>query len=98
MGEDMGIYEEATEWFNRHHTVRKIVKGTIFATLGLIVATQLEIVTWLEMQVMAVAPEWMPLWFLIKPGIIGAFVGLGNWLQHNTTLPIVGAKAKKKRK
>ncbi len=94
----MGIKEEVTEWFNRHHTVRKIVKGTIFAALGLIVATHLEIVTWLEVQVISIAPEWMPLWFLIKPGIIGAFVGLGNWLQHNTTLPIVGTKAKKKRK
>jgi len=96
----MGIKDEATEWFDRHHTVRKIVKGTIFAALGLVVATQLEIVTWVEIQVMAVSPEWMPLWFLIKPGIIGLFMGLGNWLQHNTTLPIVGVKAtgKKKRK
>ena len=94
----MDILETITEWFARHNTVRKIVKGTIFAFLGLVVATQLDTVAWLELQVQTAMPDWLPLWFLIKPGIIGLFVGLGNWLQYNTTLPVVGAKAPKKKK
>ena len=89
----MGIYDDIAGWFERHHTVRKIVKGTIFAGLGLFVASQAEIITWVELQVQLALPEWIPLWFLIKPGIIGMFVGLGNWLKFNTTLPVVGKQA-----
>jgi len=94
----MGIQETITEWFAQHHTVQKIVKGTIFAFLGLVVATQVDVITWLELQVQVALPDWLPLWFLIKPGIIGMFVGLGNWLQYNTTLPVVGTNVPPKRK
>ena len=89
----MEIYDSIEKWFAEHHTVRKIVKGTIFAGLGLVVATQTEFIAWVELQVQMALPEWMPLWFLIKPSIIGLFIGLGNWLQYNTTLPVVGKKA-----
>lgn len=89
----MGIYDIVSLWFENHHTTRKIVKGAIFSTLGLFVASQAEVIAWIELQLQIALPDWFPLWFLVKPLIIGLFIGLGNWLQYNTVLPIVGKKA-----
>jgi hypothetical protein len=74
----MGFVEDATAWFDRHHTVRKFVKGFIVFGIGFVVAEQPAI--------MAALPQWA-----IIP--VGALIlALDNYIKHNTTLPIVGAK------
>jgi len=93
----MGAIEQLTAWFARHHTTRKFVKGTILATLGVVAAMNLEIVGAVETQLQSGFPAYLPVWMLVKPSIIGAFIALANWLQHSPVLPIVGAKNKKKK-
>ena len=88
----MGIAENATQWFQEHKTCQSIVKGTVFALLGLVVASQIPFIEWVERTIQQTLPEWLPLYMIVKPLLIGGFAGLANWLKHNTTLPIVGAR------
>jgi len=78
----MGLIEEMTAWFERHHTVRKYVKGVIVFSVAFLVAVQPEIVASL------------PSWAIIPIGAL--IMALDNYVKNNTTFPIVGAKKKKK--
>lgn len=93
-GDRMGLKEDTEAWFARHHTSRKFVKGTILAAAGLAVALNVEIVNSVEQFVKATLPDWLPAWWFVKPSVIGAFIALGSWIQHNPSIPYVGARKK----
>jgi hypothetical protein len=76
----MGVGEDITAWFERHHTMRKFVKGLIAFTIAFIVAVQPEIMANL------------PSWAIIPVGAL--ILALDNYIKNNTTLPFVGKKAK----
>jgi len=80
-GDKMPI-DIVSDFFKTHHTIRKFTKATVFFALGWIVANAAEI--------QASIPA--PYNYMVVPLIFA----LDNWLKHNTTLPLVGAKAKSK--
>lgn len=79
----MGLVEDMTAWFAAHETTRKFVKGFIIFGAGFVAANQAALMTEL------------PAWAIVPVGAI--VTAIVSYVQTHTTLPIVGAKAKKKK-
>jgi hypothetical protein len=74
-----GWVNDFTAFFAAHHTTRKFVKGLIVFGITFLVTYQAELVAHL------------PVWAVVPAGAI--ILALDNYLQHNTSFPIVGKKA-----
>jgi hypothetical protein len=80
----MKYIEDITKWFAEHHSTRKFVKWAVISFVGYMVANLTELVA-------AIPVEYQP---FLAPLLIGIVAYADNFIKHNETLPIVGAKKK----
>ena len=80
----MGIVEELTSWFAQHETTRKFVKGFVIFGIGFLAANEA-----------AVLAE-LPSWAIVPMGAI--ITAAASYIQTHTTLPILQANSKKRKR